>query len=832
MHHVDIAWGRVMGQIRAEISHRHLHPARVVVLLPFAQLVPHARSGWLKGCDTAQGQAHFSPRFETSMTWARSLGCFEPGADDLRLDAARDVLTAASLLSRAGMAAQQSALAARLMEAACGLAGVAAGVPPVTRARWGVEMGLKLAAALDSPVLALEAAIARLASAWAANSNYVSDLLFSASPDLLVVLQGFQSEPITGALEQALPGKVLLLPLAAAPPTGNAPSGPAGNLALHATQDAEDEAQRAAACVLLHLAAGRSPVALVAQDRLLTRRVHAMLAQLGVAVRDETGWKLSTTRAAASLVSLLRASAWDAATDAVLDWLKNAPAFEPNEVSLAEHNWRRLGLREWRSVPPDDKLVERAQAIRETLQSARSLSRWLADLRAALQSAGQWPALLQDQAGEAVLGVLRLRDGAEREFLDVAARQSLSQFTAWVSQTLEGMSFAPPQPGPAQVLILPISQLLGRPLAAIVLPGCDELSLPTSAEPPGMWTPALRGLLGLPSREQLTESTRAGWHYALQFPHIDVLWRLSQGGERLMASGLVQALRLRHASELAPDPCAVRSVEKRCCAMPAPRGDALPETRLSSTAYEDLRRCPYRFFALRQLKLQAPEEIDNDLDKRDFGNWLHHLLKLFHEDLKKAPESDRMAREVMLNTAATHATQELGLLDSEFLPFAAAWPRVRSGYLAWLSEHEAGGAVFCEAEAWRQVQLGPLTLVGKIDRLDRLPDGSALVIDYKTESAAVTAQRLKAPLEDTQLAFYAALLTDDTLAAAYLNVGEKEGSRLYPQTDVVEVRDQLLQGIAADMARIAAGEAMPALGEGKACEYCDARGICRKDFWT
>ena len=34
------------------------------------------------------------------------------------------------------------------------------------------------------------------------------------------------------------------------------------------------------------------------------------------------------------------------------------------------------------------------------------------------------------------------------------------------------------------------------------------------------------------------------------------------------------------------------------------------------------------------------------------------------------------------------------------------------------------------------------------------------------------------------------------------------------------------------MARIARGAALPALGEGKACDYCAARGLCRKDFWS
>ena len=42
---------------------------------------------------------------------------------------------------------------------------------------------------------------------------------------------------------------------------------------------------------------------------------------------------------------------------------------------------------------------------------------------------------------------------------------------------------------------------------------------------------------------------------------------------------------------------------------------------------------------------------------------------------------------------------------------------------------------------------------------------------------------------------------------------------------------ELLESIASDMARIAAGVPMPALGEGKACEFCAARGMCRKDFW-
>ncbi|MEO7954043.1 MAG: PD-(D/E)XK nuclease family protein, partial [Polaromonas sp.] len=181
------------------------------------------------------------------------------------------------------------------------------------------------------------------------------------------------------------------------------------------------------------------------------------------------------------------------------------------------------------------------------------------------------------------------------------------------------------------------------------------------------------------------------------------------------------------------------------------------------------------------------------------------------------------------------ATRELGLSASEFLPFAAAWPPVRDGYLAWLAGHEASGACFDEGETWREMPLGEITLLGKIDRIDRINqggDGHSLLIDYKTEPRTTTAQRIKDGPEDTQLAFYAALVADDTLAAAYVNLGEKEPTRTYGQPDIVDLRDQLIDSILLDMARIARGAVLPALGEGKACDYCAARGLCRKDFWS
>ena len=833
-------WQNATAKLAEVMQARGVHPAEVVVLLPYAQLIQQARQAWA----VQAGETFFVPRFETTMNWASSLGgtlgLFTPSADDLRMDVAVDTLTAASLLGRAGLVEQQDMLAGRLVEAAWSLSRVAAAVLPLNRPAWSLALAESLGEGLDSPVLALEAAVGRIALAWVAASAYPSDRLFQARPALLAVFEGFQSEPLTEALKLHFGDRSISIPLYLSPsvevPLAAYPS-------LHAALDAEEEAERAAACVMVHLAQGRRPVALISQDRQLTRRVGAMLTKRGIVMRDETGWKLSTTRAAASLMGLLRAMPWDASTDALLDWLKNAPAFAADSVMAAETELRKSRVRAWRELPltplptfaVTQPLAARVNVLRNSLGRARPLAVWLRDLRAALQAAGQWDVLALDPAGQTVLDVLRLQEGAEAEF-EAGPTMKLNDFTHWVNQTLEGGKFFPPHPPTEPVVILPLQQLLGRSVQAVVLPGCDEIRLPVSPEPPGQWTPSQRKLLGLPSRETLASAARQAWDYALQMSHVDVLWRASEGGEQLMPSGFVQELLLAQSLDIdraqAPDPRSLRAVPVKATPRPLPTGEALPVTRLSASAYEDLRRCPYRFFALRQLKLQESEELESETGKREFGNWLHSLLSYFHEALKAAPASDRSSRVAMINIAAEQATRALGLSGSEFLPFAAAWPAVRDGYLAWLTAHEATGARFDTAETWREMPFGKLTLVGKLDRIDRDSDGHTLLIDYKTEPRTTTAERIKDGREDTQLAFYAALMADDTLTAAYVNLGEKEPTRTYEQPDIVSLRDELIDSILVDMARIALGIAMPALGEGKACDYCAARGLCRKDFWT
>ena len=821
------AWQGLLARIDAELRQLAAHPARSVVLLPYAQLMPLAARLW-----AAQFPDAFAPRFETTRNWATRAGWFTPGPHDLSFDHGRDLLTAAALLEGAGLAAQRALLAGPLVEQATQLGQIAASLPPALRPDWAEQARGALPPVGDGP-LALEAAVGRIAIAWAGGSDYATDVLFAPrvadALDALLIVPGLLPDPLTETLAEHYFEKAVLLQ-----PESDAAL---GHIALHTCADAEDEAERAAACVLRQIEVGRVPVALIAGDRLLTRRINALLIERGAQLRDETGWKLSTTHAAAQLMAALHACAPRASTDDVLDWLKLAPAFDARQQRALERRLRRDAVRGWPQaalLTGDQPLTQHIESLRAPMMAARPLVDWLPALRTLLQGCGLWPLLAADVAGNAVIDALGLSDEALADWRDWPAaqrRMGLAEFTRWVGEALEAASFRPPHPAAAQVVVLPLTQLLGRPFAALVLPGADEQRLPAAPEPPGPWSAAQRQALHLPTREDLRDAQAAAWALALRVPQVDVLWRhTDDSGEPLLPSPLVQSLQLQELAALGAEGREARFIQIRPTERPQPRGDALPTQPLSASGYEMLRACPYRFFALRQLGLAEEGELDVDIDKRDWGNWLHDTLRGFHEALRVAPDADRLT---LIDAAAEAATEALGpgLEPGEFMPFAVAWPTLRDAYLQWLAKHEAGGAQFKLAEESIDTQRGPLRLKGQIDRIDEVTDGATLLIDYKTEPLARTRDRIKAGNEDTQLPFYALLSGADAPRAAYLNLAEREAPSLHELPELPMLAAQLYEGMAHDLARIAAGEPLPALGEGSVCGWCDARGLCRKDFW-
>jgi ATP-dependent helicase/nuclease subunit B len=846
---IEAGWRRRMAALREALSARGASASRTLVLLPYAQLMAQARLAWRQG--PTAGQGGLVPRFETTRNWAAQLAPFEPEGLDHGPDPARNRVLAQRLLEQAGGTRAPADLLPSLVEqliAAAGqLAPLAAAVPPDERPQWGESLRESLQPLAPGGAAAWEALAQAVALEWVRHSRFATDVLWQhALPgqglDALVLLQGLQPDPLAQALAERWDRAgqpALRWPLSLEPVDGEPE--------LHPCANAQDEAQRAAAVVVSELNAGRVPVALAAQDRVLTRRIHALLQGAGVPVRDETGWRLSTSHAAARLMALLRAASPRASSDEVIDALKHLPQWAPEVVDRLERQWREAEVSTWAAVLARGKLREALpeglDRAFDGLRSPRRLLQWLIDLAQALRDAGLWALFEQDLAGRALLRALWLdRDLAADppDWLAQASRRMpLAAFGAWLREVLEAANFLPPSPDDAPVVVLPLAQLLARPFAAVVVPGCDDVHLSAAPEPPGMWSAEQRTILGLPDREALAHAAHAAWLQLLTQPRVALLWRGHEGDEPVLPNPWVMALWAAR-PQTAADPRPPRALSPQPVAPPMPSAPMLLPNSLSASAYGDLRTCPYRFFALRQLRLGESPELENEPGKRELGIWLHAVLKSFHEARPDRREwNEDLAQ---LDALAESEASAMGLDDATFLPFRALWPALRDGYLAWLHQHEEApgrpGPRFHEAEVAREAQLGRWRIRGQLDRIDRqrTPEGEhLLVIDYKTESRARTEERVKSPFEDTQLAFYAALskARADTLEAGYLSLGEgRDEVALIRQPELEAAREALERALPEELERVARGAPMPALGEGMACDYCAARGLCRKDFWT
>ncbi len=850
-------WEAVATVVREWAASQRVPLRDTIVLLPFGGLLAPAREAFARG-------GGWQPRIETVRTLAGSLGPPDPAqAMQLSFDAATDRLVAARLLQlhASGDRAAPSdprrfdREVAAVVETAQALAQAAHAVAPARRGAYWDAARQRLAP-MSGPGTR-QRWLARVALEWAAQgAPPPTDRVFDVQPAAWVVVQAGGADALTESLLSTARCPCLVVDADAR--RWDARELPTPTFVR--CNRFEDEAQAAAAQVLAHLERDEHPVALIGLDRQLVRRIRALLERQNVPLADETGWTLSTTRAAALVMGLLRAAAPRAGTDALFDALKALPGWPDAEraggpLAELERLCRRRGISRvdaLRHATLDATLAEqvaRIEALLAPLREGRAtVSEWLTRLSHALRGSGAWDALAADAAGQAVLRALRLDEpaagGAAWRDAAVQARMNLDAFLAWADAVLEGASFLPPQP-PAdavRVVITPLARAMLRPFAAIVCPGADDrhLGAPPAAHP--LLSDAERVALGLAGRSEQLQREALAFAQVLFAPRLTFLRRrVDATGEPLADSPLLQRLALDLAAQgraLAPwvDPRVVQTLTARPLVRPRPVAAAALPRSVSASAVEALRDCPYRFFARHVLGLREDDELEAELEKRDFGDWLHRVLHRFHKDRGAPATPDDEARR--LHEIAAQEQMALGLPDDEFLPFAASFARFVPRYLEWLHRRDAEGAQWQAGERELRIRpaaLGGIELQGVIDRIDRVEQGAALeLIDYKTSSVDRLRARVKQPLEDTQLAFYAALLAAESavpLRACYLPLDAAEPITPVVHAGVQRSAEALVHGLADDFARLRDGASLLALGEGEVCEHCEARGLCRRDHW-
>jgi ATP-dependent helicase/nuclease subunit B len=396
------------------------------------------------------------------------------------------------------------------------------------------------------------------------------------------------------------------------------------------------------------------------------------------------------------------------------------------------------------------------------------------------------------------------------------------------------------------VLLTHLAATRWRSFDAVLLLGCDASHLPGPDSGSVWFNDAVRGTLGLPTREVHLAQQRDDL-LALLTMNDTVLatWQASKNGEQNLLSPYLEMLRALH--ELAyGDDLAERELglileaaQVRGADFPLPEAAAMPApgvpqnlipSRISASGYHSLVACPYQFFARYMLRLNEMDEVRESVEKRDYGEWVHDILHRFHQ---KFP----------LNAAHSHAVLEDALQNISSEVFA---PVVERDYLAraWLLRWQQAIPAYLdtqlkfEADGWRY-QSGEvpfefplseeLTLHGRTDRVDVQADGAARVLDYKLTDATRLRDKLKEAGEDVQLACYASVYEADE--AAFISIEKDKVIAVAPPQDLPELARATIERLVAIFGQMHAGAGLPAHGVDEACVFCEMRGLCRKSEW-
>ena len=640
----------------------------------------------------------------------------------------------------------------------------------------------------------------------------------------------------------------------------------AGRLQLLPVSGREAEAEAVAAQVFAWLADGVRRIALVAEDRLTARRVRALLERRQVLAADETGWKLSTTRAAACIDALLETAASGAYHLDLLDLVKSPYCFSglvdwPSvrrsaAIFVLERSIRRSGARTglpaFRRALAEhapgaagadaQALLDRVEAaLRVLAGKAAPLPRWIARLQRALSGAsgiGADGALAADAAGGELLELLVQR---QTELADSSAFFGFSAWRDWLNREFETGSFRD-RSIVSSVVMLPRHDVRLRRFEAAIVIGADAQQLAPASPAGSFFNQSVRRELGLPTREDAERALRRDLELLLSaVPRVVVTWQHEQRGEAQLLAPEFDLLSTLHRlawgddlhrpplplpAEQEPSPATAPDLPVR--AAPAAPAGLLPR-RLSVSGLVSLVACPYQFFARHVLRLNELDEVSEELEKSEYGQLVHRSLERFHAAhplVSALDEGEALAALQAIVEAVFAAAEADNWLA---LGWRLRWQNRLPAYLDWQRAREQAGWRWQAAEL-KVARILPLSdgaeieLYGRIDRVDESAGGRSL-IDYKTKSLV---SLRKAMHEDIQLPAYA-LLAEGAVEAAYVALDDARVASLPCPDSLEEVAAAQGERLVQVFSALHAGAALPAHGADAVCQWCEARGLCRRD---
>jgi probable DNA repair protein len=259
-------------------------------------------------------------------------------------------------------------------------------------------------------------------------------------------------------------------------------------------------------------------------------------------------------------------------------------------------------------------------------------------------------------------------------------------------------------------------------------------------------------------------------------------------------------------------------------------------------------RCAFRGFAETRLRCERLERPLPGFNDRERGDLVHHALEQVWSELgdsERLHSLTQAAREALIDAAAVRAIAKVaGRRDPGPRWRVRERQRLSDVLSRWL-DLERQRQPFTVERIEHRVQVarfGGLQFDVRLDRMDRLDDGTRVLIDYKTGGAGAD-WRGERP-DNPQLPMYALLNPADLVAVAYAKVNAadlgfvaesgRDGlfrpgakrSRLEGLADfpaLIALWDTRIEKLARDFAAGQAEVAPTAI----ACKSCRLQGLCR-----
>jgi probable DNA repair protein len=260
-----------------------------------------------------------------------------------------------------------------------------------------------------------------------------------------------------------------------------------------------------------------------------------------------------------------------------------------------------------------------------------------------------------------------------------------------------------------------------------------------------------------------------------------------------------------------------------------------------TSIFRDMAACPFRAFVQHRIRARALDDAELGLAARDKGTLVHKALELIWNELRShqalcALTDDERAALVSRCVESALARSNGGLGRS------LERRRLQTLLEEWLEiEKRRPPFTVFKPEAERLIAVGGVTVRTRIDRVDELPDGRRIILDYKTGDVGQSDWDGDRP-DEPQVPLYCATSEKPLAAAAFAQIQTGDlafrgidESRSLPElksmkfanprtlTQQVEEWRRVLDALGE---RFCAGDAEVAPNPG-ACQYCRLTSLCR-----